>query len=126
LGYILLFLAGFLLFLHNIKPHSHNFELFAEQSEDQVEKPIDFIDWLFISIQHDLGEGHLECFSQVEYPDFDVDPQLFPANIFHLHMDKFIVGDELDSDRTLVFPRRDILLTTPCLSTSLVRGPPLG
>jgi len=59
-----MFLAGFVLVLHNLTPHVH-----AEG--ERAELPDTLADWLEFAFQIDPGAGHLECFSLAEPIDLD-------------------------------------------------------
>lgn len=69
-----MFLAGFVLVLHNLTPHVH-------VDEHSDESPSNLTDWLEFAFSIDPGAGHLECFSQTESIDMDNIAELVVAFI---------------------------------------------
>lgn len=69
--HILYFLAGFILLLHNITPHLHHGEMGLVESKE-VQGTSSPIEWLLSGSHNDLGDNHLECFSEISISDFSV------------------------------------------------------
>ncbi|MBR9920768.1 MAG: hypothetical protein GYB31_08005 [Bacteroidetes bacterium] len=65
-GHILFFLAGLLLVLHNITPHFHHGELSEAMHEEDHKDADTLLDWIRLGFHNDLGEGHLEWFTQTD------------------------------------------------------------
>ncbi len=59
-----------MLVLHNITPHLHLESLGEAQQSSTSDTSGSLLNWLASTFQSDLGEGHLECFSEVS--DLDV------------------------------------------------------
>lgn len=70
LANILFIVAGIFLILHNVTPHLHHDEMRETRHNEEHQTADNLFDWLSLTFHNDMGEGHLECFSQVDDSDF--------------------------------------------------------
>jgi hypothetical protein len=92
----------------------------------QHEEADSFIDWLVISFQLDLGEGHLECFSQAESLDLRGDFHWafnddLSCEVTFQHL---LISDD-QTPEIIPFPRKDKLLSTSVSLHAPLRAPPV-
>ena len=57
------------LLLHNVIPHLHHEEMNNLCHEEKHDEADTLLDWLLLSFHENLGQDHLECYSEYEHPD---------------------------------------------------------
>jgi hypothetical protein len=108
-----------------VTPHLHHGEMSGDHDYIDHQEADDLIDWLILSFHLDLGDGHLECYSQSNHLDFSMDYQwvanvdfLFTTNFQHLLIELSPV------ESIMPFERRDKLLSPDYHKHSPLRAPP--
>ena len=125
-GNILFAIASLVLLLHNITPHFHHGEISETQHDEEHQDAESLLDWLALTFHSDLGEGHMECFSQVNHLDSDVQSQVFliPDFLLNEGIQQGLIKENQE-DFNLCINRRDKLHPQYFYSDSPLRAPPL-
>jgi len=111
--------------VHNITPHLHFSELCNEKDCDEHQAPESFLDLLALSLHFDLGEGHLEYFSQGNKTDIDTELQVLFLNDFQLSAGQVhLISEDLITTISPEFESngKRILCESKC--STYLRGPP--
>jgi len=109
-------------------PHFHHNEMSEEQHHEEHEESDNLLDWLSLSFHNDAGAGHLECYSDLDYPDFDVNYCWLPLGDLAQRATVFLQTIDVE-EKTLDFvPNhfqfREKLLSAFYLSDAPLRAPP--
>ncbi len=125
IGNILFFVAGFFLFLHNVTPHLHHSEMSERQHSQEHQMADNLFDWLSLTFHNDMGEGHLECFSQGDHFEFQSNFQLLQSDILPLfaHLQNLLMEDAAISFH-FEYQKKDRLPALYYFSPSPLRAPP--
>ena len=112
------------LILHSLLPHEHNVEKTETLYSHVKKESTDFFQFLKLTFQLDMGEGHLEVFNSTNSLVQELDSSTLKASIcLTSHEIIFILLEEkndIPSSRVLEPP----LNSVPKII--LVRGPPLA
>ena len=93
---ILFSIASFFLLLHNVTPHLHQGEITESQNAVRGFSYNTIIDYLVLSLQHDHGEGHMECFSEASPIDHNSELSHFIKSDF-IHALFLLNNQELEN-----------------------------
>lgn len=62
-------MAGIILLFHNVIPHLHHEEINMLCHEEEHREADTVLDWFLLSFHENLGQDHLECYSEYEHPN---------------------------------------------------------
>jgi hypothetical protein len=123
----LLFLSASLLFLHNVTLHMHQSNGALQPAGTPASgEDESLLDYLVNSFQLDFGEGHLECFSQVESPASPASPVLFHLPAFPWGSPVLYPSNGIDCRKKVVpRARNEVLPPADHDAPSFLRAPPV-